>query len=234
MFCPEHIQLDWLDDDHKFVKDVEVPLPGGEVKPYKKGEYSKILWSYVENRAKCLDKRVYDRLLVWGQPKAWVDSQICVQISNELARRYGQTMVVCDCLGSRWGQHSMLAHFQNQALMVPLAPGSTAFMQEPDTHEHAQIKYFIKQVKAEHHFDIEHEAKIQNKDLAKVKWGPCQYVTITAEALKRFVEANPLCPLLGCIENQLLAIRPSRNGKHLVPVLLEDCPEAMTYIYIYI
>ena len=25
-------------------------------------------------------------------------------------------------------------------------------MQEPDTHEHAQIKSFIRQVKAEHHF----------------------------------------------------------------------------------
>ena len=85
VFCQEHIQLEWLDDNHKFVKDVEVPLPGCEVKQYKKGEYSKILWSYVEERAKCLDKRVYDRLLVWGQPKAWVDSQICVQISNELA-----------------------------------------------------------------------------------------------------------------------------------------------------
>ena len=228
VFCEEHVKLEWIADDHTWAQDVDITRDDGTTTHYEKGAKTQFLWAYVEQRAKTLDRSVFTRILVWGQKKAWADTQICCFLAQELAVRYGQTMQIFDCLGSRWSPHSMLEHWNNQAIMTPLAPGSTGFMAEPDTHEHAQIKAEIREVKSELHFDLEQECKLQKKPVDKLPWGPSEYVFIVAEAMKRFKTKNPLCPLQGLIENQLLAVRPTRVGAILEPRLLEDCTEAST------
>ena len=70
----------------------------------------------------------------------------------------------------------------NQQILVPRAPGSTSYPQEPDTHEHAQLKAIIKEVKAETRFDLEAEAKNQNKQAEVLKWDPHEYVYLCSKA----------------------------------------------------
>jgi len=94
----------------------------------------------------------------------------------------GQSLVIADCLQARWSQASLLAHWSNQLVLVPYAPDSTSFLQEPDTHEHAQLKATIKQLKSELHFDLEAEATNQGKECPK--WGPHEYVYICSKALQ--------------------------------------------------
>ena len=140
VFCEEHVCSEWIDDEHKFKFDVTVPTPLGPVE-HKEGEYTKLLYSYIEHRKHSDDQDMARTLLVWGQKKAWCDIEICCLLSRAIKERYGpQALIFCDCLGARWSEQSLLEHFQNQQLLAPYAPGSTAILQEPDTHEHAPFK----------------------------------------------------------------------------------------------
>ena len=78
----------------------------------------------------------------------------------------------------------MLAHWASQQVLVPYAPDVTSFLQEPDTHEHAQLKALIKEVKSEMRFDLEAEAKNQGRHAEVLKWGPHEYVYLCAKALR--------------------------------------------------
>ena len=189
------------------------------------------MWSYVELRKKTLDKTMFKLLRIWGQPKAWVDTQICVQLADLLHEVYGQTLVICDCLGARWSKPSVLSHWANQSILMPLSPEATPFLAEPDTHQHAQIKACIREVKSRLQFELEQEATNKCKTQANkaVAWGPNEYIYIVARGLEKFVEKNPGSPLQGLIENHILAIRPSIQEDGVVKVmLLDDCKDATT------
>eukprot|EP00972_Heterocapsa_arctica_P045031 6645349-Heterocapsa_arctica.AAC.1 len=62
-----------------------------------------------------------------------------------------------------------------------MAPDVTSFMQEPDTHEHSQLKAIIREVKEELHMALENEWKHASKTKTGLKypncWGPyeCLY-----------------------------------------------------------
>ena len=153
-----------------------------------------------------------EELDVIGQPKAWADKQVCVWVSDHLVEcGYKQCLVSCDCLGSRWSEPSVLRHFYNQQVLVPHAPDVTAFLQEPDTHEHMPIKAYIRSEKADLHHDLEAEAKNQNKR-CPTDWHAFEFVWILARALKEFRARNPKVPLLGVVENQLLIFRQNSEG----------------------
>lgn len=145
---------------------------------------------------------------VWGQPKAWCDTQICIQLSDLIAAEYGQTVIQCDCLGARWSQHSLLAHWANQSILAPIAPGGTATLAEPDTHEHFPMKAAVKHVKANTHFALEQECKNKNVSNEKIVFGPNEYLTIISKAIEKFSDEHPQVPLQGVVENHMLAIRP--------------------------
>lgn len=227
VFCEYHAKLEDIDDEHKWARDVEIPTCDGPVY-FKKGQYTKLLHAYVETRKRSLDKSRFNSLRVWGQRKAWCDSQVCVQLSDLLFQEYGQALVICDCLGARWSSHSLLAHWGNQQILGAYAPGSTSTLQEPDTHEHAQLKAEIRHVKAELHFDLEQECVQKNKDRHKLPWGPAEFIHILNEGVKRFAAKNPQVPLQGMIENHILAVRPSMEGETLRLKLLSDCTDETT------
>ena len=228
VFCEHYIKLEDIDDDHKFNKEVSYETSSGWV-IFEKGQSTKCLWSYVEMRKKTKDPAVFQKMRIWGQVKAWVDTQICCQLSDLLFEIYGQNVVICDCLGARWSPASMLGHWANQSILCPLAPESTPFMAEPDTHEHSQMKAAIREVKSDLHFDLEMEAKNKNKDITLFKWGPNEYVYIVAKGIDKFMVKNPQVPLQGMISNQVLATRPTMDQNGNISVkLLEDCSEQST------
>ena len=62
-----------------------------------------------------------------------------------------------DCLGSQWTETVMLRAWMQDLVYAPLAPDVTSFLQEPDTHEHAQLKAAIREVKSEIHWAVEQD-----------------------------------------------------------------------------
>ena len=78
------------------------------------------------------DEHCFERDISY--PKACVDGKICEWLAELFFDVYGQNLTVCDCLEARWGEASQLAHWSCQSILTPLAPDSTAFMAEPDTH----------------------------------------------------------------------------------------------------
>jgi len=151
-------------------------------------------------------------LEVFGQPKAWVDSIMASWISDFIRGLYPQCLVFADCLCSRWSTISCVSHWANQQMLIPYAPDVTSFLQEPDTHEHSQIKAGIRREKAAEHFELER----QNPGNAKLPWGPGIMVRVLSRVLRGFKEKNPQCPLLGMIQNQMLIYRPTNDGRLLL------------------
>ena len=225
VFCEYHAKLEDIDDSHRWIKDVTFPTPQGPV-TFRKGEHTKCLYAYVECRKKSVDKSRFERLRIWGQKKAWCDTQVCVQISDMLKQLNDQCLVLCDCLGARWSKQSVFAHWSNEQIQVPYAPGATSFLQEPDTHQHAQIKAFIRELKSRMHFDMEMECKNQGKPSTCVSFGPREFVELLGGGLKMFQEKNPLSPLQGMLENHILAVRPSADEDGKISLkLLDDCKD---------
>ena len=124
----------------------------------------------------------------------------------------------------------MVAFWSNQLVLVPYAPDSGAFLQEPDTHEHAQIKADIRYVKNETQFDLEQEATQKNKKESKVKFGPRDCLHVCTKGIEMFKIRNPLVPIQGVIQNHILAVRPTKVDGTIQIKLLEDC--AVLYISI--
>ena len=62
---------------------------------------------------------------------------------------YGQCVVWADCLGSQWTDKVLLRAWLRNVIWAPYAPEVTSTLQEPDTHEHWQLKSEIRAVKSE-------------------------------------------------------------------------------------
>ena len=122
----------------------------------------------------------------------------------------------------------MVAFWSHQIIIIPYAPDSGTFLQEPDTHEHAAIKACNRFVKEETQFDLEQEAKQQNKKAhdPRVKSGPRDYLHIVTKGMQRFQSRNPLVPIQGGIQNNILAVRPTKAEDGTISIkLIEECPE---------
>ena len=225
VFCQTHCRLEDIDDDHKFNKTVVIDTTDGKI-VYNKGDFTRLLWGYVEWRKRGNHERA-NKIRAWGQPCAWVDVQINIWLADLIQEVYGQSLLFSDCLTSRWSPPSMLAFWSNQVLMCPYAPDASVLVQEPDTHEHGPMKACIREVKSEMQFDLEQECKQQGK--GKVTWGPAEYVEVCQQGLQKFIEKNPLVPIQGMIQNHILAVRPTLCEDGSIAIkLLDDCAEEST------
>ena len=65
------------------------------------------------------------------------------------------------------------------------------------------------------------EAKVQGKEHPRT-WGPWEFMHILSKRQERFRAANPLVPLQGLIQNQILPYRPDRRGKLTLVDLSDD------------
>ena len=228
VFCTEHVRAEDIGDDHKFNKRVVIETNEGPI-IHEQGEFTRMLWPYIEWRKQGTNAEDYKEIRIWGQPSAWVDTQVNIWLADLLHETYKQALLLTDCLLSRWSELSLLAFWGNQIILVPYAPDSGAFLQEPDTHEHAPLKADIRFTKAELQFDLEEEAKQKNKKGVKIKWGPHEYLHILSKGVERFKSRNPLVPIQGMVSNHMLATRPTVAEDGTVQVkLLEDCSEIST------
>jgi hypothetical protein len=100
-------------------------------------------------------------------------------------------------------------------------------LQEPDTHEHSQLKSLIREVKAELHFQLEQERRNKAKEYEDYvpTWGPYEVLYVAGEALKRFKQKHTRVPLQGLIRNNHLVLRPNAKGA------FEITPDELPYDY---
>ena len=62
-----------------------------------------------------------------------------------IRREWGQSLVFADCLSSQWTEAVCLRAWMENVIWAPYAPDVTSFLQEPDTHEHSQLKAKIRE-----------------------------------------------------------------------------------------
>jgi len=160
-----------------------------------------------------------ENLDTWGHPRAWTDEKIASWTVEHIAREWGQALVFADCLASQWTEAVTLRAWLEQVIWTPYAPEVTSWLQEPDTHEHAQLKAKIREVKSELHWALESEwlEKMRKSPNKEVKypssWGPFECLWVIGEAYKRFrEESKNKVPLEGLQANQMLRVRPTAEG----------------------
>ena len=229
VFSATHVRAEDIDDNHRYNKRVVVTTSEGDI-VHEIGEHTNALWAYVEWRKESQENRdlMNTVLRVWGQHSAWVDTQINIYIAELLQEVYGQAVLISDCLLSRWSKPALLAFWSCQVIIIPYAPDSGTFLQEPDTHEHAEMKKAIRFVKEETQFDLEQEKKQQQPKAhdPRVKSGPRDYLHIVTKGMQRFQSRNPLVPIQGAIQNNILSVRPTKAEDGTISIkLIEECPE---------
>ena len=216
----EHCKLSDIDSEGNWKRDWQLESTDGEIKQFEKGTSAlgKLKhWRVARDRILELDPGHEFEFEVWGQPKAWTDEIVASWIVEFIAEQYGQCLCLTDCLAAQWTEPVLLRAWLNQVIWMPLAPDTTSFLAEPDTHEHAQMKASIRKVKAEVHRAYEaawHSQRREGcRDSYVPMWGPFELYTVLEKGLKSFKESNPRVPLEGLIKNQFLAIRPTSDGR---------------------
>ena len=198
----------------------------GTVKSYTKGtKVGNIMqgWRAVRDRS----PELLEQFAIWGQPRAWTDELISCWLTEFIEAEYGQAIVQLDCLGAQWSEPVLLEAWSRGLIWCPLAPDTTSYLQEPDTHEHSQFKSIIREVKSELHFQLEQEFKNKHKEHKDYvpRWGPAEVVYVASESLKRFKQMHKTVPLEGMIRNNHLVFRPNAEGKP------EITPDTEPYFY---
>ena len=204
----------------EWLRDIEYDRLDGEKQHFKKGEQ---IGNLLQGWRKALSQfseaeraSVLKHLDVWGQPTAWTDELIASWSVEFIKAQYGQSLVFADCLSSQWTEAVCPRAWLEQVIWAPYAPDVTSYLQEPDTHEHSQLKANIREVKSELHWALESEWLQQQrasdkKDLRHPgSWGPFECLYVVAEAYKRFCqEFEGKVPLEGMQANQMLRVRPT-------------------------
>ena len=110
--------------------------------------------------------------MVWGQPKAWTDEIVASWIVEFISEQYGQCVCLTDCLAAQWTEPVLLRAWLNQVVWMPLAPDTTSFLAEPDTHEHSQLKASVRKIKAEVHRSYEAAWQSQRREGCRDSYVP--------------------------------------------------------------
>ena len=165
MLVPSRWQCKLSDMDLEsgtWLRDVTYETSQGETKKFVKGEsveqllrgWRGALMKFEEPERNELLRRIE----IWGQPRAWTDELIATWMVEFLANECGRpSLVYADCLSSQWTASVLMRAWLENMIWAPYAPEVTSWLQEPDTHEHSQLKALIREVKAELHFSLEHE-----------------------------------------------------------------------------
>ena len=217
VFCQQHCKLSDIDGEGMWRRDVTYKTSDGGTQFFKQGTSAgALLRGWREARAQFEDPSLLEEIDVWGQPKAWTDEIIASWTVDFVADEYGQSLVFADCLSSQWTPAVCLKAWLRGIIWAPMAPDVTSYLQEPDTHEHNQLKAILRRVKVELHLalELEYKNKVASRPNLKYPstWGPYECLYVVCEGLRRFKRQHPLVPLQGLQENQMLRVRPSPQG----------------------
>ena len=219
--CSRHCRVSDIDlESGQWIRDVEYDKNDGTREVFKQGEsagqllagWRRALLQFSEaERA-----TVLQHLDIWGQPRAWTDELVASWTVEFIRREWGQSLVFADCLSSQWTEAVCLRAWMENVIWAPYAPDVTSFLQEPDTHEHSQLKAKIREVKSELHWALESEWLNKQKTPegrdAKYpsSWGPFECLYVVSKAYERFCEeSRGKVPLEGLQANQMLRVRPT-------------------------
>ena len=222
----KHIKIRDIDLEKRVFKhDVSYENNFGEKIEYKEGDsIGNLMSGWIEGLLRFEPEEreaILAELEIWGQPRGWTDEKIATDVVDFVAEEYGQSIVYADCLGSQWTDKVLLRAWLRGIIWAPYAPEVTATLQEPDTHEHSQLKAIIRAVKSELHWAMESEWYAEQakrprgqKDLQYPnKWGPFECLYVIGEALRRFkAKYKAQVPLQGLQANQMLRVRPTSAG----------------------
>ena len=222
--CAKHCRVSDMDLERgEWLRDVQYERTDGEMQIFKAGEkINSLLAGWRAALLKFTEQEraeIFEQIDIWGQPRAWTDELIASWTIDFIRAEYGQAVCFADCLSSQWTEAICLKAWLENVVWVPYAPDVTSFLQEPDTHEHSQLKAEIREVKSELHWALESEwvqqkKKIENHDLQyPASWGPWECIYVVSEAYKRFREKyKGKVPLEGLQANQMLRVRPTALG----------------------
>ena len=134
-----------------------------------------------------------------------------------IGQEYGQALAFGDCLARHWADGACLKAWLENVIWAPYAPDVTSFLQEPDTHVHAQIKADIRSCKGELHWALETEwlaRRNEDPTLAYPNvWAPFECVWVLPKGLARFkAKSEGRGPLQGLQANHMLRVRPTAEG----------------------
>ena len=226
--CSTHCRLEDISAEGKWVRDWSHMCSDGTLKHYKQDHnVGSLMCGWRAARDQAERPAWMDEFLVWGQPRAWTDELISSWLVDHIHSEWGQAIVQLDCLGAQWSEPVLLQAWSKNLIWCPLAPDTTSYLQEPDTHEHSQLKSLIREVKSELHFQLEQERRNKAKEYEDYvpNWGPYEILYVAGEALKRFKQKHTRVPLQGLIRNNHLVLRPNAKGA------LEITPDELPYEY---
>ena len=222
--CGKHCRVSDMDLERgEWLRDVQYERTDGEMQIFKAGEkVGNLLAGWRVALLKFTEQEraeIFEQIDIWGQPRAWTDELIASWTIDFIRAEYGQAVCFADCLSSQWTESICLKAWLENVVWVPYAPDVTSFLQEPDTHEHSQLKAEIREVKSELHWALESEwkqekKKPENHDIQyPASWGPWECIHVVSEAYKRFRDKNKgKVPLEGLQANQMLRVRPTALG----------------------
>jgi hypothetical protein len=225
--CKEPCRLNNISKEKTWVTTWSYQNADGTYITHMEGTSAKgYLDGYVYARDQHADTAWQDTIEVFGQPKAYVDQQTCINVWEFLRESFADSplLVSCDSLGTCWSECAMLRAWRYNILVFPYAPGVTSFLQETDTHEHFQERSCYREVSRELHFALEHWAKQKNIDV-RMDFGPWEFLQVLRKGQLEFRERNPLTPLLGLVQTQILIYRPSADGHSEI---IDDCEAPTT------
>ena len=232
--CARHCRVSDMDlESGTWLRDVTYERSDGETELFRAGEpvgalmkgwRQALLEFQPEERAK-----VFEAIDVWGQPRAWTDELIASWTIDFIKEQHGQSLVFADCLSAQWTEGVTLRAWLKNVVYAPMAPDVTSFLQEPDTHEHSQLKAAIREVKGEIHWAVEQEwlQKVKAEPEKNYKypssWGPYECLYCVSEAYTRFREKNKeAVPHQGLQAHPMPAVRPTDRSI----ITLSDCPSS--------
>ena len=209
-----HCKLEDIDEQGRWTRDWHHKCSDGSEKHYTKGEWANNMLAGWRAARDNFEREWDGEVRVWGQPRAWTDELISTWVIEHIKLEWGQAICQVDCLASQWSKPCLVKAWDEGILWCPLAPDVTSYLQEPDTHEHSQLKAIIREKKTELHFALEQQFLSENKNETYVpKWGPYEVLNIIGESLKEFKIKHPRVPLQGLIRNNMLICKPNAEGK---------------------
>ncbi len=234
--CARHCRVSDMDlETGQWLRDVQYEKSDGEQEHFKQGEsvgalllgWRRALLEFEPEER----QRVLKYLDVWGQPRAWTDELIASWCVQHIRAEWGQSLVFADCLASQWTESVCLQAWLQNVVWAPYAPDVTSFLQEPDTHEHSQLKAKIREVKSELHWALEQEWLNKQKTVEGRKakypssWGPFECLFVVSKAYERFCEeTRGKVPLEGLQANQMLRVRPTSAEPPRLELVTGDEP----------
>ena len=160
--CTSHVKVrDIHLEERRWLRDFSYEDSNGETVEFKEGDrIGRTMRAWVEALLQFEGHertKILENIEVWGQPRSWTDEKISIDVVEFIREEWGQCLVFCDCLGSQWTERVLLRAWLENILWAPYAPEVTSTLQEPDTHEHSQMKSEVREVKSELHWALEAE-----------------------------------------------------------------------------